>query len=195
MKYTVINLAGILNSNLSESLRSQVDKISIEPSCLLIDFSKVTKLEDSAFASFKYVLQKMNSLGANRIAFSSINPEFQIKLARLVDFEINSFPDKYSAKSFLEEFHSKTKKFEALSSLENKYQKVSEFIKKGDIFYINCPNCSIKLRIRSSGNHACPSCKSRFFFQPTLSQGDSKPTEEPVSSVAFGTEYKMLNLD
>jgi DNA-directed RNA polymerase subunit RPC12/RpoP len=199
MKYTVINLAGILNKTLSENLLGQVDLILREPGCILLDFIKVTELEENAFPAFKSVLEKVSSMGLDRIAFSSISPEFQMRLAELVSFEIPAFPDKFSAKSFLEETHSQSRKFETISTLENQYPKITQFVLKGDIYYINCLSCGTKLRIRSIGNHACPSCKSKFFFQPATIDLPKKETVTtaplPVSNVAPATQYEMLSLD
>jgi anti-anti-sigma regulatory factor len=182
MRYIVINLSGILNTSLAESLKEHVMDILREPSAVLMDFSRVVSIEENSFLLFFSTLELIESSGSHRLAFASITPEMHKTITEKLAFDIPRFETKDVAKAFLEE-KNQTKPQEKIG-LHTQYSRVVDFTQKGDIYYIYCPGCSVKLRIRSIGNHACPSCKTRFLFKPEI-------PDHPVEA----THYEMLSLD
>ncbi|MCB1179447.1 MAG: hypothetical protein KDK36_17835 [Leptospiraceae bacterium] len=173
---------------MGKNLETHVEDILKEPSAILFDFTRVTNLEPSGLFLFQKILEKINSTGSDRIALSSISEESFSKIQELLNFEVPFFDSKSSAKVHLEKLNA-TKTHERVGAT-TQYTPVVEFTQKGDIYYVHCPGCSVKLRIRSIGNHACPSCKKRFYFNPDV---PTKETEVPKEVEA--THYEMLALD
>jgi anti-anti-sigma regulatory factor len=182
MRYIAINLSGMINESLSESLQEHVETILKEPSAILLDFTRVTKVDDSGIQLLCKVLNRIQETGKDRVALSSVGNEISSKIKSSVSFPLPVFDSKSEAKSFLEKMNV-TRTNERLESTQ--YFKVTQFTQKGNIYYVNCPGCAVKLRIRSIGNHACPSCKTRFHFKPDIPE----PTTNPE------THYEMLSLD
>ena len=83
--------------------------------------------------------------------------------------EVRVFNDKSVAKEFLEKQYNASVKAENKplpNQIEVPIDKTRELPSQSpakELFYINCPNCSVKLRAYAEGNHACPKCKTRFF--------------------------------
>lgn len=182
MRYIVINLSGILNATLAESLKDHVLDILKEPSALLMDFGKVVSIDEYGLPIFISALEMVENSGPNRLAFSSISSSIHQTISSGIIFSIPCFDSKDAAKAFLEE-KNQTKPHEKIG-IQTQYSRVVDFTQKGDIYYILCPGCSVKLRIRSIGNHACPACKTRFLFKPEIQ-------DHPVEA----THYEMLSLD
>ncbi len=182
MRYIAINLSGMINESLSESLQEHVENILQEPSAILLDFARVTEVDDSGVQLLCKVLNRIQETGEDRVALSSVGNEISSKIKSSVSFSLPAFGSKAEAKSFLEKVNA-TRTVERLEATQ--YYKVTQFTQKGNIYYVNCPGCAVKLRIRSMGNHACPSCKARFHFKPDVA--------EPVTNPE--THYEMLSLD
>ena len=181
MRYIAINLSGMINESLSESLQDHLEDILKEPSAVLLDFTRVTEVDESGIALLGKVLARIEEFGTERFALSSVSSEILGKIKAHVSFSVPSFSTKSEAKTFLEKANA-TRTHERLEATH--YHQITQFTQKGDIYYVNCPGCGVKLRIRSVGNHACPSCKARFHF---------KPEAEPQT--VSETHYEMLSLD
>lgn len=190
MKFVVINLSGILNFSLAENMKAHVSEVLKEDAVILFDFSKVVSLDKNALPILLSVLFDVEKSGKNRLAFSSIKPEILEAIVERVPFNIPTFHTKESAKKYLEEMHDSSKHFVDSGMFLTQYTRVSEFTQKGDIYYIYCPGCSVKLRIRSIGNHACPACKTRFLFKPKEQEVQQETTTDPKEK-----HYNMLSLD
>lgn len=190
MKFVVINLSGILNYSLAESMKSHVQEILKENAVILFDFAKVVSLDKNALPTILSVIFDVEKSGKNRFAFSSIKPEILEAIAERVPFNIPTFQTKDSAKKYLEELHDSSKHFVDSGIFFTQYTRVSDFTQKGDIYYIYCPGCGVKLRIRSIGNHACPACKTRFLFKPK-----EQTTQQEITTDPKEKHYKMLSLD
>ena len=182
MRYIVINLSGVFNASLAEKLKENVLDILQESSVILLDFSKVESIEQSSLLDLVSVIKTIHKSGSDRLAFSNISNFIYESISSRVSFEIPCFESKERAKSYLEE-KNQTRPQEILG-LHTQYVQVLDFTKKGDIYYIFCPGCSVKLRIRSIGNHACPACKTRFLFKPDIE-------DHPVEA----THYETISLD
>ena len=183
MKYIVINLSGILDTTLMTSLENHNKVIQAEPTCVLLDFQNVSEIEESQIEPLQRFIKALQNDNPNSVAFSNIEDSFKAKLlgSNLV---VACFDEKKAAKAYLEKMNSEKPD----SPPTEVYPRVKSFFQKGDIYYINCPGCGIKLRIRSQGNHACPSCTKRFFFsdvEEETSQGEEQGA----------TRYEMLTLD
>lgn len=186
MKFIVINLSGILNSSLAENMKTHVLEVLQEEAVILFDFEKVVSLDPNALPTLLYTFIEVERSGENRFAFSNIKQEILEMIVERVPFNIPTFNSKDEAKKYLEELHDSSKHSVDSGLFFTQYTKVSEFTQKGDIYYIFCPGCGVKLRIRSIGNHACPSCKTRFLFKPEKSEIITDPKEK---------HYNMLSLD
>jgi len=180
MRFIVINLSGILNQSLTESMKRQIKTILSEPAAILLDFEKVTTLEEKAIQEFREIIAEIQKTGSEKLSISCMNQDFQSRIFQGLVLRPAVFSDKNAAKVYLENANSITQI--QTEAAKQEYQKVTQFTQKGDLYYINCPKCEIKLRIRSVGNHACPTCKTRFSFKPDL-----KAEAE--------SEYQMLSLD
>lgn len=188
MKFVVINLSGILNVPLAENLKAHVLDILKEDSVILFDFNKVVSLDKNSLPLVLSTLHEVEKTGKNRLAFSNIKPEIYEPISERLPFNIPVFETKEAAKKYLEELHDSSKHVVDSAMFFTEYTKVSEFAQKGDIYYIFCPGCGVKLRIRSIGNHACPACKTRFLFKPS---SHIETTTEPQQE----QHYNMLTLD
>jgi rubrerythrin len=189
MKFLVINLSGSLNESLVESLNSHFEALRKETLCILFDFENVSDLKEDVLDSFREVLSKVFNQNSKGLAFSNIKDEFKTKILGKTD-AIPTFVDKSIAKNYLEKANS------ILDSSDTAaYPKVKSIGKKGDLFYINCPSCGIKLRIRSEGNHACPSCNQKFYYSEKDDSELVPPSLKTTNPSDKNSQYQMLSLD
>ena len=178
MKYLVLNLNGVLDLYLANSLAQTLrNKIPSSNGVVLLNFANLSKIDTNT-------IQPLFEI------FQSLPPTLTFGLCGLAEnIKQTILPLFPSDSPLFHELEAGKKYFESIASSESKkgnsYIKLTEYFRKGENFYVYCPNCKEKLRIRSIGNHACPACSIRFYFKPNL----STETEEE------NTKYEMVPLE
>ncbi len=177
MKYLLIHLSGDMDSLLLKSLEQVLIDRSTSPHTILVNFSGVPQFSENCRAQFQELFN--NPSPYLKIGFSGMKDEIKETLAGIGNLNVRWFTNLEVARAHYEKAISND------SKKESPYPRVSEYFRKGENFYVYCPACSVKLRIRSIGNHACPACSTKFYFKPDL-----KTDEEDNN-----TRYEMLSLD
>lgn len=146
------------------------------PHTFLINFDEISTIEQDTISPLFEILRTF----PKHFQFGlCVPPPLRETTLALFPADTPTFSTIESGKKY---FESQNKQ----GSKESPHLKVTEYFRKGDNFYIYCPNCSIKLRIRAIGNHACPTCQVRFYFKPDLKNDSGDPKT---------TQYEMLALD
>jgi anti-anti-sigma regulatory factor/DNA-directed RNA polymerase subunit RPC12/RpoP len=173
-RHIILQLIGDLTEEALSSAENQLkDWIQSGNIELIIDFTELVSWENHQISKIVEVAQTLKETGI-QIAF--VCPSLSLKT--YLSSEISSI---YTF-SLLEE----AKNFMVPESKpeieESQIQTgvVTEYAIKDGIYYVHCPNCNSKLRVRNLGNHACPACKTKFFFKPSSGSGAS-PAYEVLS--------------
>lgn len=176
MKFIILHLKGTLDLALANSLAVFLKEREKEPHTFLINFEEISKIEQDTISPLFEILRTFPT----HFRFALCVPTgLRDTTLALFPADTPSFSNLESGKKYFESEKSTPTK-------DNSYLKLTEYFRKGENFYIYCPNCKVKLRIRAIGNHACPSCQIKFYFKPDL-----KP--EPDENKT--TQYEMLSLD
>jgi hypothetical protein len=176
MKFVLCRLSGTLNQNLIDSLLETLKERSLTPHTFLLDFSQIKEEGPPPDASLSQFFAQIHP--NLKIGISGLKESWKTLVLEGSHAHIPLFSTLEKGKEY----------FETLargSESGSTYVRVVDYFRKGEHFYVYCPHCSVKLRIRAIGNHACPSCQSRFYFKPDLSQEGNEST----------TKYEMLSLE
>ena len=177
MKYLLIHLSGDMDSSLLKSLERVLLDRETSPHTIIINFKGVSNFSENCHHRFQEIFN--NPSPYLKIGFSGMIDDIKGNLPWIGNLNVRWFSDLEGARNFYE------KSMANDSKKESPYPRVSEYFRKGENFYVYCPACSVKLRIRSIGNHACPACSTKFYFKPDL-----KTEGEDMQ-----TQYEMLSLD
>ncbi|MCB1156797.1 MAG: hypothetical protein H7A25_21080 [Leptospiraceae bacterium] len=152
----LIHLSGILDRHLSRDLQKEILDVSPGPALILLNFSDVSAIE---VGSSDYLPETFQNSGMYLyFGIAGLKEESHSQLSIFAgDKRLEFFQDVESGKAYFEHFE---------KDLEEKLKRANAK-KKGVI--IRCPGCDARLRVRSRGNHQCPSCKSKFTILPDMS--------------------------
>lgn len=176
MKFVLCRLSGTLNQILIDSLLETLKERSLTPHTFLLDFSQIKEenpISDPSLSQF--LAQNHPNL---KIGISGLKDSLKTFVLEQAHVHVPLFSTIDKGKEY---FETLARDSEGGST----YVRVVDYFRKGEHFYVYCPHCSVKLRIRAIGNHGCPSCESRFYFKPDLSQEGNEST----------TKYEMLSLE
>lgn len=176
MKFVLLHLNGTLDLSLANSFAMLLKERSSNPHTFLINFDSIIKIDENTISPLFEILRSIPSHTKFGLCVPSEHKE---TILALFPADSPIFPSVEAGKTYFESLQRE-------KSSDGHYLRLTDYFRKGDNFYIYCPNCRVKLRIRSIGNHACPSCQIRFYFKPDL----KKETQAEKSS-----GYEMLSLE
>lgn len=161
-RHLIIHLDGKLDESLGLQMFEKIQKLPEDYVFLLLDFSGTISIEKTGL----YYIQKLiDELSIKKKVFLAITKATKQHLSSLQYLTskdpINVFDSVEEAKTYL------TNQYYSLPEI--KKENMTQEKSSSEPFIINCPKCKVKLRVRTNGNHACPSCSSKFQILPDKS--------------------------
>ncbi len=160
-RHLIIHLDGKLDENLGLQMFEKIQKLPEEYVFLLLDFSGTESIEKTGLFYIQKLIDELSNKKKVFLALTKASKQHLSYLQYLTSKDpINVFDSIEEAKTYL------TNQYYSLPEIskENKSEKIEV-----EPFIINCPKCKVKLRVRANGNHACPSCSSKFQILPDKS--------------------------
>jgi hypothetical protein len=176
MKFTIVRLSGKCNQYLIDNLLETLRERSLTPHTFLLDFTEIKEIDHSIDHSLREFLSNPPTIF--KIGISGLNDYTKELVIDDSNTKVPLFSTLEKGKEYYETINTSSK-------ADSNHLRVVDYFRKGEHFYVYCPSCSVKLRIRAMGSHACPSCNSRFYFKPDLRKEGDDTT----------TKYEMLSLE
>jgi hypothetical protein len=159
----VIKLSGSLTENLGVTVYKQIESTSSQLKGVVFDFNALDSITEEGLDFIRKATYLLKEFGVE-VAFSCLKKDWELQFNKKIDKTLAKvFALKDEAIEFIED---KLTKRGETSSSSAVHLEVRSALFKGDTYYTYCPACNVKLRLKSKGNYKCPSCSTKFSFNP-----------------------------
>lgn len=163
-KNLIVNLVGNFSLKESEETYLKLQNFAPNLKAVIFEGSNLNNISLDSLENLKKSIFILREYGVE-IAFANFKFELESILKSNIDKTLlNLFALKDEAKEFLQN------KLEITEDEINTIESVPEIKSatfKDEAYYTFCPNCNAKLRLKKKGNYKCPSCQTKFYFNPT----------------------------
>ncbi len=163
-KNLIVNLVGNFSLKESEETYTKLQNFAPNLKALIFDGLNLKSISLDSLENLKKSIFVLREYGVE-IAFASFSIELEPILQSNIDKSLlNIFISKEEAKEFLQNKLQITEdEVEAVDIIPE----IKSATFKENAYYTFCPNCNSKLRLKAKGNYKCPSCQTKFYFNPS----------------------------
>ncbi len=162
-KHLIINLIGDLTEELGEEAFKKIEELAFSLKVVIFDCSSVHNLTPDGIKFLKNSIFLLREFGCE-IALTQFKKDLHDLIQGSLDSRLYKvFSDISQAKKFFED---KAEITEDDIDVVPFIPEINTAQFKDETFYTYCPSCNVKLRLKVKGNYKCPSCSSKFYFNP-----------------------------
>lgn len=163
-KNLIINLIGNYSIIESTETYNKLQNIAPKLKAVIFDGTGLNSISIDSMENLKKSIYLLREFGVE-IAFSNFKSDQESILKSNIDITLLSiFALKEEAKEFIQNKLEITE--DELKAVES-IPEIKSATFRDDAYYTFCPGCNSKLRLKTKGNYKCPSCQTKFYFNPT----------------------------